>query len=233
MILSRELNLELFRTLAKVFDLRDPYVGGHAAQVARYAEAIAIQMELPAERIEVIRQSAFMHDVGKLAIPEMILHKPGKLTETEYEFIKRHSDIGAELLAETEGLQHLARFVRHHHERWDGCGYPSRLAGEEIPLESRILNLCDLVEAMASDRPYHRALSTQQIVTEIQHQAGKQFDPTVAEAFLRLVDQMGNSFVVNSARTVTEQLAASILATESLTQGIFTPVLARLSQDRR
>ena len=223
------LNAELFRTLAKVFDMRDPYVGGHAAQVAKYAVAIATEMGLPGEQIEVIRQSAYMHDIGKLAIPEVILHKPARLTETEYEFIKRHSDIGADLLAATEGMSHLAEFVRHHHEHWDGGGYPMRLAGEEIPLESRILNLCDSVEAMASDRPYHRSMNTRQIVAEIQRQAGKQFDPAVVDVFVRLVGGIGAGLVVNSARTVAEQLAASILVSESLSQRLFDPLLTQES----
>src|ERR1041384_2152555 len=113
------LNTELFQALAKVFDMRDPYVGGHAAQVAVYAVAIAEELGLPPDRLELVRQSAFLHDIGKLAIPESILHKPGKLTEIEYEFVKKHAEIGADLIAATEGLSHLAPFIRHHHERWD------------------------------------------------------------------------------------------------------------------
>lgn len=219
------LNGELFQALAKVFDMRDPYVGGHAAQVAVYAVAIAMEMGLPAERIEVIRQSAYLHDIGKLAIPEAILHKPGKLTDVEYEFIKKHTDIGADLLASTEGLSHLVSFVRHHHERWDGNGYPGRLAGEEIPLESRILNLCDAVESMASDRPYHRAMSIREIMDEVQRCSGLQFDPKVVEVFCKLIQDRGPFFVVNSARSVTQQYAASLLAKESLAYDMFGWVL--------
>jgi putative nucleotidyltransferase with HDIG domain len=225
------LNSELFQSIAKVFDMRDPYVGGHAAQVAIYAVAIATEMGLPSERIEIIRQAAYLHDIGKLSIPEAILHKTGKLTALEYDFIKKHSDIGADMLATTEGLAHLAAFVRHHHERWDGHGYPLMLAGEEIPLESRILNVCDAVETMASDRPYHRGMSVQEIVKEVQRCAGTQFDPFVAETFVNLVTKkVGEPFVVNSARSVTQQYAASILASGNLTESMFAWVLENEAQ---
>ncbi|MCB0104324.1 MAG: HD-GYP domain-containing protein, partial [Caldilineaceae bacterium] len=198
----QQLNEELFLTLAKFFDARDPYVGSHAAQVAAYAVAIAEEMDLPPERIEIVRQSAYLHDIGKIAIPEAILHKPSKLTETEYEFVKKHTQIGAEFLETSHGMRHLAPFIRHHHERWDGRGYPDGLVGEEIPLEARILNVCDSVEAMASDRPYHKALSTENIIKEVIDCAGTQFDPAVAKAFIRIAERKGQELVVNSARTV-------------------------------
>jgi putative nucleotidyltransferase with HDIG domain len=196
----RQLNDELFRTLAKIFDSRDPFVGGHAAQVATYAVAIARQLQLPAERVEVIRQAAYLHDIGKIAIPESILHKPGPLTVAEFELLKRHTDIGADFISTTRSLRHLAPFIRHHHERWDGAGYPLGLAGEDIPLEARILNVCDSVEAMASDRSYHRALAAPDIVDELERCAGSQFDPAVVEGFCRAAEQEGAGFVVNSAR---------------------------------
>ena len=221
------LNKELFGTLAKVFDMRDPYVGGHAAQVAVYAVALAEEMGLPPDRIELVRQSAFLHDIGKLAIPESILHKPGRLTQIEYEFVKKHAEIGADLLASTEGLSHLAPFIRHHHEHWNGAGYPRGLAGKDIPLESRILNICDAVESMASDRPYHRGMSTNEIVDEIRQCRGVQFDPTLADIFVKLILQGGASFVVNSARSVTQQYASSLLAHASATHNMFEWMLEK------
>lgn len=224
----RRLNAELFQSLARVFDMRDPYVGGHAAQVAIYAVAVATEMGLPPQQVELIRQAAYLHDIGKLSIPEAILHKPGKLTEIEYGFVKKHTDIGAELLASVEGLKHLAPFVRHHHERWDGHGYPASLAGEQIPLEARILNVCDSVESMASDRPYHSALTVKAIIEELQRCAGTQFDPVVAESFVSLMSRQSvEPFIVNSARSVTQQYAASILAKESLTQSMFAWVFEK------
>jgi putative nucleotidyltransferase with HDIG domain len=219
-----ELNDELFLTLAKIFDARDPYVGGHAAQVATYAMAIATEMNLPPEQIEVIRQSAYLHDIGKIAIPEAILHKPDRLTAAEYEIVKQHVDYGAEFITTNRGLRHLAPFVRHHHERWDGGGYPSGLAGEAIPLEARILNVCDSIEAMASDRPYHRALSVSQIIAELERCAGSQFDPAVVEAFTRLTEREGADLVVNSARTVARQRAEIDLASRGLSVDVFKPI---------
>lgn len=211
----RQVNDDLFFTLAKVFDARDPFVGGHAAQVATYAVAIANELGLPPERVEIIRQSAYLHDIGKIAIPESILHKPGKLTESEYEMIKRHCDIGANFIESSRGLRHLAPFIRYHHERWDGRGYPYRLAGEGIPLEARILNLCDSVEAMASDRPYHRAMSLDEICVEVARCATSQFDPEVARAFIRIAEREGSAFVVNSARSVVAQFANNTYKDES------------------
>lgn len=205
----KQVNNELFLTLAKIFDARDPYVGGHAAQVAAYAVAIGKELALTAEQLEILRQAGYLHDIGKIAIPEAILHKASKLTDEEYELLKHHANIGADFLETSQGLRHIAPFIRHHHERWDGRGYPDRLMAEAIPLEARILNVCDAVEAMASDRPYHRALSTDEIIAEVQRCAGGQFDPTVADAFVRVAERDNPRFIVNSARTVTRQQVAS------------------------
>ncbi|MFZ4656000.1 MAG: HD-GYP domain-containing protein [Caldilineaceae bacterium] len=201
----QQVNDELFYTLAKVFDARDPFVGGHAAQVATYAVAIGQELGLPTARIETLRQSALLHDIGKIAIPEAILHKPSRLTVAEYEFLKKHTDIGADFIETSHGLRHLAPFIRFHHERWDGRGYPVGLAGEAIPLEARILNVCDSVEAMASDRPYSNAKSVDEIIKEVINCAGGQFDPVVAKAFVRIAEREGAQLVINSARAVAAQ----------------------------
>lgn len=211
----QQLNDELFLTLAKIFDARDPYVGNHAAQVAAYAVAIATELGLSRERVELIRQSGYLHDIGKIAIPEAILHKPATLTAAEFAFIKKHANIGADFVATSHGLSHLAPFIRHHHERWDGRGYPDQLAGEAIPLEARILNICDSVEAMASDRPYSRAMSIEEIVAELLYCAGKQFDPAVVAAFIRVVEQGGTRLIVNSARAVHDRHSQSTREEES------------------
>jgi HD-GYP domain-containing protein (c-di-GMP phosphodiesterase class II) len=126
-------------------------------------------------------------------------------------------------MSKSNALSHLAPFIRFHHERWDGKGYPVGLSGEIIPLEARILNLCDSVEAMASDRPYHRAMTPQQIIAEVRRCAGVQFDPQIAEAFVRVVERQGASFVVNSARSVTEQYSSSLLAS-----GVAAQVFSRI-----
>ena len=204
----RALNDELFLTLAKIIDARDPYASGHAAKVTDYALAIARELGLQAERLERIRQAALLHDIGKLGIPEDILHKPAGLTPDEYATMKTHATLGAEFLDTCRGLRQLAPIIAAHHEWWDGSGYPGRLKGEQIPLEGRILAVCDAVEAMASDRPYHRAMSVPEIVAELRRCAGSQFDPAVVDAFVHVVEQKGPRFVVNSAQEVSRQREA-------------------------
>ena len=201
----RQLNEELFLVLAKIIDARDPYVYGHTIKVADYANALAIELGLPAERVEQVREAAFLHDIGKIGISEQILHKPGLLSDEEYEQVKTHAALGAELLETCQGLRHLAPFVRHHHERWDGNGYPDGLRGEQIPLEARILAVSDAVEAMASDRPHSRARSPRAIIAELRRCAGGQFDPAVAGAFVRIIEREGERLVSNSAREVVQQ----------------------------
>ncbi len=198
----RQLNDELFLTLAKIIDARDSFVYGHSAKVADYALAIAAELKLPAERAAFLRQAALLHDIGKIGVSERILNKPASLTATEYQRMQAHVILGAEFLETSQNLRELAPFVRHHHEWWDGNGYPSALRGEAIPLEARILAVCDAVEAMASDRPYHKGLALGEIVTELKRCSGTQFDPAVIAAFSRVVEREGEQLVINSAREV-------------------------------
>jgi diguanylate cyclase (GGDEF)-like protein len=198
----QELNEELFLTLSKIIDARDPYVGGHAAKVADYAIAIARELHVPERRLEPLRQAGFLHDIGKIGISEQVLHKPAKLTDEEYEYVKKHAALGADFLETCRGLRHLAPFVRHHHERWDGKGYPDNLAGNEIELEARILAVCDAAEAMASDRPYRKGMSLDEMIEEIRRCAGTQFDPDVARAFVTIVAREREHLVTNSAQEV-------------------------------
>jgi HD-GYP domain-containing protein (c-di-GMP phosphodiesterase class II) len=174
--------------------------------VADYATAIALEIGLSADRIEHLRQAGFLHDIGKIAISEQVLHKPDRLTDEEYTYVKTHAALGGEFLEMCRGLRHLAPLVRHHHEWWDGTGYPDRLKGDEIPLEARILAVCDAVEAMASDRPYRKGMSLAKIIAEIQHCAGTQFDPIVAEAFIRVAEREQGQLVVNAASGVRKDL---------------------------
>jgi HD-GYP domain-containing protein (c-di-GMP phosphodiesterase class II) len=200
----RTINDELFLTLSKIIDARDPFVSGHSAQVAVYARAIAKAMGLSEERVQNVQQAALMHDIGKIAIDENVLNKPGRLDPQEYDYVKTHAAVGASFLETSQGLRHLAPFLRYHHERWDGTGYPDGLTGEQIPLEARILAICDAVETMASDRPYRRAMSLDEILAEIERCAATQFDPKVAETFIRILEQDGARLVVNSARKVAQ-----------------------------
>jgi diguanylate cyclase (GGDEF)-like protein/putative nucleotidyltransferase with HDIG domain len=198
----KELSDELFLVLAKIIDARDPFVSSHTTKVADYAVAIAAELGLPTLRVESIRQAALLHDIGKIGISEQILHKPAKLSSEEYQIVKIHTSLGAELLETCKSLRHLAPIVEHHHEWWNGTGYPDNLQGEAIPLEARILAVCDAVEAMASDRPYSRAISLDGIIAELRRCAGTQFDPNIVEKFVRVTERRGRQFVVNSARDV-------------------------------
>ena len=203
----QSLNDELFLVLAKIVDARDPFVSGHTTKVADYAVAVAQELALPEARVESIRQAALLHDIGKIGISEEILHKPDRLSLDEYRIVKNHTLLGAELLDTCQGLRHLAPHVKHHHEWWDGSGYPDHLKGEAIPLEARILAVCDAVEAMASDRPYSRARSMDQISVELQRCAGTQFDPAIVAVFVKVAQRIGGGFVVNSAREVVQRQA--------------------------
>ncbi len=195
-----KLNEELLLALASTIDLRDPDVIEHSRQVARYAVMTAEEMGLDRDHLNMVRRAGLMHDIGKLAIPEAILFKPDRLTDEEYEIIKEHVTIGADLLDDFVTLQSVAFSVRHHHERWDGNGYPDRLAGEEIPVEARILALADSVEAMASDRAYRAGMDVDEILKEVTAMSGTQFDPDVVAAFGRVIEKRGRETIVNSAR---------------------------------
>ncbi|NOZ29085.1 MAG: diguanylate cyclase [Chloroflexi bacterium] len=215
----RQVNEELLGLLANVIDFRDPYVYNHSEQVAAYAVAIAQEMGLSSTQIDTLRRAAMCHDVGKVGIPDAILNKPGRLTDEEYHVVKEHVNIGAELLESSHVLHRLIPTVRHHHERWDGTGYPDGLAGEQIPLEARILAVADAVETMASDRPYKRGMSPDQILEELQRCAGTHFDPAVVTAFVRVIEREGKDFIVNSARRVSPDRRVQWVPQPSLAPG--------------
>ncbi len=196
------LNEELLLTLARSLDLRDPHVMEHSKHVSRYAVCIAQEMGLPEEQIENIRKAGLLHDIGKLGVREEILFKPARLTAEEFELVKEHVTIGANLVRGCHTLEPLIPFVLHHHEWFNGQGYPHGLIDEEIPLEARILSLADAVEAMASDRPYKKAMSPTAILDEVNQCAGTQFDPVVVAAFGRVIEAQGEKVIINSARAV-------------------------------
>jgi diguanylate cyclase (GGDEF)-like protein/putative nucleotidyltransferase with HDIG domain len=195
------LNEGLLRTLAEVVDLRDPFVLGHSQQVTHYAVQMAIKLGLSKEQVQRIHKAGLLHDIGKLGVPERILLKPSRLTPEEYEIVKEHVVLGAEILEASQSLHNLIPIIRHHHERYDGKGYPDGLSGEDIPIEARIVAVADAVEAMASDRPYRRALELEHILHELNNNAGTQFDPQVVIAFNEIASQAGSDLVVNSARS--------------------------------
>jgi diguanylate cyclase (GGDEF)-like protein/putative nucleotidyltransferase with HDIG domain len=174
-------------SLAKAVDARDAYTGSHSERVADLAARIATRLGVDREQVELTRLAASLHDLGKLAIPEEILRKPGPLSETERLVLERHPQIGYRML-ESLGVDPVADWVLHHHERWDGTGYPDALGGEEIPLGARIIFVADAYDAMTSDRVYRGRLTDDEAIAELARCSGSQFDPEVVAA---LADELG------------------------------------------
>jgi diguanylate cyclase (GGDEF)-like protein/putative nucleotidyltransferase with HDIG domain len=169
-------------SLARAVDARDVYTGSHSQRVAELAARVARRLGLPEEEVELTKLAASLHDLGKLAIPEEILRKPGPLTEPERIVLERHPQIGFRML-ESLGVDPVADWVLHHHERWDGSGYPDGLPGDHIPLGARIIFVADAYDAMTSERVYRRRVAPEQAIAELERCAGSQFDPGIVSAF--------------------------------------------------
>jgi diguanylate cyclase (GGDEF)-like protein/putative nucleotidyltransferase with HDIG domain len=197
------LNEDLLNALAETIDLRDPFTLGHSQYVTRYSVLLAKKFGLSSESIDLIRNAGLLHDIGKIGIPDAILLKPFPLTVDEYKIIQKHTVLGADILQKAQSLKHLSPIVRHHHERYDGNGYPDRLKGQDIPIEARIIAIADAVEAMASDRPYRRALSLEKIEEELKRNSGTQFDPMIIESMLQILRERNEYVLVNSAEKLT------------------------------
>ncbi len=179
---------QTIRGLASAIDKMDRYTAGHSQRVAAYAQILAIKLGLSDEEIEIVRQSALMHDVGKIGCV-LNLNKPGKLSHQEYEIFKRHPEHGRDILKPIEFLHPLIPGVHLHHERWDGQGYPLGLEGNNVPLMARLISVADTYDAMTSDRAYRRALTHDIAISEIGRCSGSQFDPEIANAFLRAIGE--------------------------------------------
>jgi putative nucleotidyltransferase with HDIG domain len=177
-------SLEAIASLNATVDAKDPYTAGHSARVQQIALAIAEELRLPRERFDAVRYGGLFHDIGKIAVPDAILAKPGPLTAAEYDVIKRHPVDGADIVGKLGALSASVRLIRHHHERWDGEGYPDRLAGDEIPPEACVIGLADAWDAMTTDRPYREALTVEEAAGEVRRGRGTQFAPDVVDAFL-------------------------------------------------
>lgn len=163
---------------------RDRYTGEHSKAVIEMAAAVARNLGLSGAEVERVKSAALLHDIGKVAIPDEILHKPGPLTEEEWKLMRQHPVIGERILRVLPGLGAVARIVRHEHERWDGAGYPDGLTGEQIPLGSRVILAADTYQAITSDRPYRGARSHEHAIRELARYAGSQFDPYVTQSLI-------------------------------------------------
>lgn len=177
--------VEALRTLAAAIEMRDDYTGGHVERVARYAVSTGRELGLSGEELRHLWVGALLHDVGKIAVPDAILRKPGSLTTEEYAVIRRHPEIGAEIMGRSSFLAPGIPAALHHQERWDGAGYPAGLRGEEISLQGRIIAVVDTYDAISTTRPYREQRTVQEAYAELRRCAGTQFDPRVVEAFIR------------------------------------------------
>ena len=185
----------LLDTLAEIIDLRDPYVLGHSRGVTELATKIARRLGLHEKQVELVRKGSLLHDIGKLGISQEILAKPARLTSEEYEVIKTHPKLGAALLEKSPHLRPLIPIVHHHHEFYNGEGYPDKIAGNQIAIEARIVSVADAIEAMSSDRPYRKSRNTEYIIEELKRCSGTQFDPLVTEAAIQILNEMEDAKV--------------------------------------
>jgi len=181
--------LESLFELADILDARDKYTHGHSERVGRYAEQLAVQLELSGDRTHLAFLAGRLHDIGKCAIDNEVLLKPGELGESERNQMRRHPEVGSAMLAHFSLFRDVARFVRGHHERWDGEGYPDGLRAEAIPLESRIIAIVDSYDAMTTTRPYRVALPHAEAIRRLTAGAGEQWDPKIVRVFIQWVEQ--------------------------------------------
>ena len=178
--------LNAITALVYALEAKDKYTSGHSQRVAEISVAIAAELGLSPQDIEKIRLAGLIHDIGKIGVRESVLNKPARVTASEYQHILSHCDIGEHILTPIVEEEQILMAVRHHHERYDGTGYPDRLSGGQIPLGARILAVADTYDAIISGRPYREARSIQTACDEIQRHKGTQFDPEVVDAFLRI-----------------------------------------------
>jgi len=180
---------ETLKSLAKALEARDDYTRGHSERVANLALAIAHQMAMTDEECNLIYNSALLHDIGKIGVRDSILLKPRKLSDEEFAIIRRHPAFGNAILGPLKFLGQVADLVKHHHERWDGSGYPDRLVGQAIPLPSRVIAVADAYDAMTSSRPYREAMSQTEAIEELERESGRQMDSNVVDAFLAVIER--------------------------------------------
>jgi len=191
-VLYQQLQRGIYQSLlglANALEAKDVYTRGHSERVGASSRRLAITLGLPPAEVEVIARAGLLHDIGKIGIPEAVLRKTGPLSPEEWEVMRRHPEIGAQIVAPFEFFTAGAVVIRHHHERVDGSGYPDRLAGAAIPLGARIVAVADVYDALTSDRPYRSAMSSDAARAHLEAQAGRGLDEEIVGAFLGLVHQ--------------------------------------------
>ena len=189
--LLRGAHVESMHALLAAVDAKDSYTRSHSVNVAAYADAVARRMDLSAPDRRTLQAASLLHDIGKIGIPDCILNKPGKLTEEEFKVMRRHPQIAVDILEPFRALRDHRKIILHHHERYDGTGYPTGCRGEDIPLGSRILAAVDAVDTMLSRRTYKAPMATAAVRKELAAQAGIQFDPAVVSVTIGWMDDGG------------------------------------------
>jgi diguanylate cyclase (GGDEF)-like protein len=187
-VYARHNGLSTIYALASIVEARDPYTYGHSRRVNTYAVALAEKIGLPPDQVSRISSAALLHDIGKIGVPDKVLNKKGKLNREDWDYIKSHPRLGATIVGNMPNLIPCVSSILHHHERFDGSGYPEGLKGEQISVEARILAIADAFEAMSSARPYRPALSSEKVMSELRRCAGSQFDPELVKVFIGIVE---------------------------------------------
>ena len=194
-----EMYLSTIEALAMAVDAKDQITHGHIRRVQSYAVQLAKRVGVADEKqLKAIEAAALLHDMGKLAIPEHILNKPGKLTPAEFEKMKRHADLGADLLSSVRFPYPVVPIVRHHHENWDGTGYPAAISGTDIPIGARILSVVDCFDALTSDRPYRPRLSVEDAFDILKERRGTIYDPLIVDTFLKAYHEIAPAAATSS-----------------------------------
>jgi HD-GYP domain-containing protein (c-di-GMP phosphodiesterase class II) len=201
-----DLMMGLLHSLTSAVDAKDAYTCGHSERVALLSRHLAGAAGLSDQQVERIYMAALLHDVGKIGVPESVLQKTGRLTAEEFEQMKKHPQIGARILADVKQLEDIVPGVLHHHERYDGKGYPAGLSGREIPLMGRIICLADCFDAMTSNRTYRTAMPIEVALMEIRRCAGTQFDPALAEEFVKISPDQFRLLLADHQRQVRKML---------------------------
>jgi putative nucleotidyltransferase with HDIG domain len=183
----KEHYMKTINSFTRALDAKDQYTNGHSERVSEYAVALAKRLRMNDKKIQELKTAALLHDIGKIGVSDTILNKPDRLSLPEMYEIKRHPEIGARIIEEIIFLKHTAQIIRHHHERYDGSGYPDAIAEDAIPLEAKIISIVDAYDAMTSNRAYRTALTKVQSLSIIESEAGRQFDPIIAKAFIDMM----------------------------------------------
>jgi putative nucleotidyltransferase with HDIG domain len=181
----------ILKSLVNALEAKDLYTGKHSERVTRYATEVARILGCSGPQIESMQTVGYLHDIGKIGVRDSILNKPGPLTAAEYEIVKKHPAIGDSIVSELGLSPEERSIIRHHHERWDGAGYPDGLAGKDIPLLARIVSVVDAFDAMTSERAYRHAMSREESLAELLKNRGSQFDPSALDAFMEVMEKTG------------------------------------------